>query len=87
MNNSEERSLQRTRLGAGCLAIVMLAVGSVAIANGDANHTCENCHSEDQDLCSTRECSSDEVCSGKEGKTVTGAPWVEATCVNRDELP
>ena len=64
----------------------MLRAGSVAVANGNGNHTCTKCHTDDPTLCDERECSSNEVCSGEQGTTQNQQQWVEAICLNRKEV-
>ena len=68
----------------------MLAIGSVAIANGNAHGDCENCHDDEPTLCHTVECSSNQVCSGDEGVYTkpdgSQGRWVEAECVDKEEV-
>ncbi|RMH30918.1 MAG: hypothetical protein D6692_00955 [Planctomycetota bacterium] len=70
-------------LSAVCGAIGLAAAGA-ALALGDGDHTCTNCHSQDADLCDTRVCGSGEVCSGDEGSFRDGSLWVQALCKRKD---
>jgi|GEM_PF-5788568 len=63
-----------------------LGIVFVANAVGNGNHICTNCHSQDGDLCDSRECSSNEVCSGDEGTLSNGHLWVVATCERKNSL-
>ncbi len=45
-------------------------------------HECTNCHSEDPDLCITKNCREGTVCVGREGAFDDGQLWVSAHCIN-----
>jgi len=86
MLDDQTRALRRTRIASGVIATMLFAAGSIAIANGNSNFTCENCHDDEPTLCATIECSSNQVCSGNEGISETVGRWVEAVCVDKDDL-
>lgn len=62
------------------VATVAIIPTGIAIANGNGNHTCEYCHPVNVTLCDTRECGSNEVCTGRHGTLPNGQPWVIAEC-------
>jgi len=87
MSTTHEHTLRRTRIAGAGVAVVMFAIGSVAVANGNGNHTCTKCHTEDETLCDSRECASNEVCTGEEGTSDTSSRlWVQAICERKDAV-
>jgi len=86
MLDDQTRSLRHTRITSGVIATMLFAAGSIAIANGNSNSTCEQCHDDQPTLCSTVECSSNEVCTGDQGISESVGNWVIAICVNKDDL-